>query len=222
MVRDYGADSLRLYEMFMGPLQAVKPWSTKGVEGVFRFLKRANRLVTETAVADRPMTKDEAKSLHAMIKKVGDDLEGLAFNTAISAMMVFINEAEDFAKRENGAREAGNGGLPREFLEKFVLCLAPFAPHLGEELWAFLGHDNTLAYEPWPVYDPAALVEDEVEIPVQVMGKLRGRIKVPVAATPDEMRAVAEQSPDVAKFLEGKTVVKVIAVPKRMVNFVVK
>ena len=109
-----------------------------------------------------------------------------------------------------------------EFLEKFVLCLAPFAPHLGEELWAFLGHDNTLAYEPWPAYDPAALVEDEVEIPVQVMGKLRGRIKVPVAATPDEMRAVAEQSPDVAKFLEGKTVVKVIAVPKRMVNFVVK
>jgi len=213
VVRDYGADSLRLYEMFMGPLQAVKPWSTKGVEGVFRFLKRANRLVTETAVADRAMTKAEAKSLHAMIKKVGDDLEGLAFNTAISAMMVFINEAEGFK---------ASGGLPKEFLEKFVLCLAPFAPHLGEELWAFLGHDNTLAYEPWPVYDPAALVEDEVEIPVQVMGKLRGRIKVPVAATPDEMRAVAEQSPDVVKFLEGKTVVKVIAVPKRMVNFVVK
>ena len=235
VVRDYGADSLRLYEMFMGPLQAVKPWSTKGVEGVFRFLKRANRLVTETAVADRPMTKDEAKSLHAMIKKVGDDLEGLAFNTAISAMMVFINEAEEF-KQRNGAsggpeplpKDVGeasgkaSGGLPKEFLEKFVLCLAPFAPHLGEELWAFLGHDNTLAYEPWPVYDPAALVEDEVEIPVQVMGKLRGRIKVPVAAAPDEMRALAEQSPDVTKFLEGKTVVKVIAVPKRMVNFVVK
>ena len=229
VVRDYGADSLRLYEMFMGPLQAVKPWSTKGVEGVFRFLKRANRLVTETAVADRPMTKAEAKSLHAMIKKVGDDLEGLAFNTAISAMMVFINEAEDFARQgarirtdEGEAQSSAAAALPRAFLEKFVLCLAPFAPHLGEELWAFLGHDNTLAYEPWPVYDPAALVEDEVEIPVQVMGKLRGRIKVPVAATPDEMRAVAEQAPDVAKFLEGKTVVKVIAVPKRMVNFVVK
>jgi len=229
VVRDYGADSLRLYEMFMGPLQAVKPWSTKGVEGVFRFLKRANRLVTETAVADRPMTKDEAKSLHAMIKKVGEDLEGLAFNTAISAMMVFINEAEDYARQSSrirtengGANPAEAAGLPREFLEKFVLCLAPFAPHLGEELWAFLGHADTLAYEPWPAYDPAALVEDEVEIPVQVMGKLRGRIKVPVAATPDEMRAAAEQAPDVAKFLEGKTVVKVIAVPKRMVNFVVK
>ena len=181
---------------------------------MFRFLKRANRLVTETAAADRPMAKAEAKSLNAMVKKVGDDLESLAFNTAISAMMVFMNEAEDYAKAD--------GSLPRELLEKFVLCLAPFAPHLGEELWEFLGHGASLAYEPWPKYDPAALVENEVEIPVQVMGKLRGRIKVPVAATPDEMRAAAEKSPDVAKFLEGKTVVKVIAVPKRMVNFVVK
>lgn len=214
VVNDYGADSLRLYEMFMGPLQAVKPWSTKGVEGVFRFLKRANRLVTETALADREMTKAEAKSLNAMVKKVGEDLESLAFNTAISAMMVFINEAEGFVK-------AGNG-LPREYLEKFVLCLAPFAPHLGEELWAFLGHDASLAYESWPGYDASALVENEVEIPVQVMGKLRGRIKVPVTATADEMRTLAEASPEVAKFLEGKTVVKVIAVPKRMVNFVVK
>ena len=213
VIRDYGADSLRLYEMFMGPLQAVKPWSTKGVEGVHRFLKRANKLVTETAVAERPMTKAEAKSLNAMIRKVGDDLEAMAFNTGISAMMVYINEAEAFAKA---------GGLPREYLEKFVLCLAPFAPHLGEELWQFLGHADTLAYEPWPVYDAAALVEDEIEIPVQVLGKLRGRIRVPVAATPAEMEAVAKANDDVAKFLAGKTIVKVIAVPKRMVNFVVR
>ena len=213
VIRDYGADSLRLYEMFMGPLQAVKPWSTKGVEGVHRFLKRANRLVTETPVAERAMTKAEAKSLNAMVKKVGDDLEAMVFNTAISAMMVYVNEAEDFAK---------SGGLPREYLEKFVLCLAPFAPHLGEELWQFLGHADTLAYEPWPKFDPAALVEDEVEVPVQVLGKLRGRIRVPVAATPDEMEAAAKANADVAKFLEGKTIVKVIAVPKRMVNFVVR
>ncbi len=213
VIRDFGADSLRLYEMFMGPLQAVKPWSTKGVEGVHRFLKRANRLVTETSVADRAPTKAEAKSLNAMIKKVGDDLEAMSFNTAISAMMIFINEAEDFAKV---------GGLPKEVLEKFVLCLAPFAPHLGEELWEFLGHDKTLAYEPWPVYDAAALVEDEIEIPVQVLGKLRGRVRVPVAATPAEMEAAAKANADVAKFLEGKTIVKVIAVPKRMVNFVVR
>ncbi|MBQ4470777.1 MAG: leucine--tRNA ligase [Kiritimatiellae bacterium] len=213
VIRDYGADSLRLYEMFMGPLQAVKPWSTKGVEGVHRFLKRANRLVSETPVADRAMTKAEAKSLNAMVKKVGDDLEAMAFNTGISAMMVYINEAEDFAKA---------GGLPREYLEKFVLCLAPFAPHLGEELWQLLGHGKSLAYEPWPEYDPKALVEDEVEIPVQVLGKLRGRIRVPVAATPADMEAAAKANADVAKFLEGKTIVKVIAVPKRMVNFVVR
>jgi len=213
VIRDYGADSLRLYEMFMGPLQAVKPWSTKGVEGVHRFLKRANRLVTETPVADRAMTKAEAKSLNAMVKKVGDDLETMAFNTAISAMMVYVNEAEDFAK---------SGGLPREYLEKFVLCLAPFAPHLGEELWQFLGHADTLAYEPWPKFDPAALVEDEIEVPVQVLGKLRGRIRVPVAATPAEMEAAAKANAEVARFLEGKTIVKVIAVPKRMVNFVVR
>ena len=213
IIRDYGADSLRLYEMFMGPLQAVKPWSTKGVEGVHRFLKRANRLVTETLLQDRAMTKAEAKSLNAMIKKVGDDLEAMAFNTAISAMMVFINEAEDFAKA---------GGLPKEYLVKFVQCLAPFAPHLGEELWEFLGGEKTLSYEPWPVYDPAALVEDEIEIPVQVMGKLRGRVKIPAAATPPEMEAAAKADAEVMKFLEGKTIVKVIAVPKRMVNFVVR
>ena len=213
VIRDFGADSLRLYEMFMGPLQAVKPWSTKGVEGVHRFLKRANRLVTESKVEDRAMTKAEAKSLNAMIKKVGDDLEAMAFNTGISAMMVFMNEAEDFAKA---------GALSKEYLKKFVLCLAPFAPHLGEELWECLGGEKTLAYEPWPVYDPAALVEDEIEIPVQVMGKLRGRIKIPVAATPTEMEEAAKADAEVAKFLEGKTIVKVIAVPKRMVNFVVR
>ena len=215
VIRDFGADSLRLYEMFMGPLQAVKPWSTKGVEGVHRFLKRANKLVTETKTSGRAMTKAEAKSLNAMIKKVGDDLEAMAFNTAISAMMVYINEAEDFAKKSPD-------GLPKEYLEKFVQCLAPFAPHLGEELWSFLGHDGTITYVPWPQFDAKALVEDEIEIPVQVLGKLRGRITVPVAATPAEMEAAAKANADVAKFLEGKTIVKVIAVPKRMVNFVVR
>ncbi len=213
VIHDYGADSLRLYEMFMGPLQAVKPWSTKGVEGVFRFLKRANRFVTETPIVERPLSAAEAKSLNAMIKKVGEDLETLSFNTGISAMMVFINEAEGFAKA---------GGVPREYLEKFVLCLSPFAPHLGEELWSFLGHPNTLAYEPWPNYDAKALVENEIEIPVQVLGKLRGRVTIPADATPAQMEEAAKANADVAKFLEGKTIVKVIAVPKRMVNFVVR
>ena len=213
VIRDYGADSLRLYEMFMGPLQVVKPWQTSGVKGVHNFLRRANRLIADTPAADRAMTPAEAKSLAAMVKKVGEDLEAMAFNTAISAMMVFMNEAEAYAK---------SGGLPREMLEKFVLCLAPFAPHLCEELWERLGHDKSLAYEPWPEYDAKALVESEIEIPVQVLGKLRGRIKVPVAATPAEMETAAKENADVAKFLEGKTIVKVVAVPKRMVNFVVR
>ena len=215
VIRDFGADSLRLYEMFMGPLQVVKPWQTNGVRGVHNFLKRVNRLVTESKIVDRAMTKAEAKTLASATKKVTEDLEALAFNTAISAMMVFVNEAEDEAK-------ASLGELSREFLEQFVLVLSPFAPHLGEELWNYLGHPDTLAYETWPAYDAAALVEDEVEIPVQVLGKLRGRVKVPVAATPAEMEALAKASQDVAKFLEGKTIVKVIAVPKRMVNFVVR
>ena len=215
IIRDFGADSLRLYEMFMGPLQAVKPWSTKGVEGVHRFLKRANRFVTESTLEERAMNKVEAKAVAAMIKKVGEDLESMSFNTAISAMMVFINETDDILKAQNGA-------IAKEAAEKFVQCLAPFAAHLGEELWESLGHKDTIAYEPWPQYDAAALVEDEIEIPVQVLGKLRGRIKVPVAAAPADMEALAKANPDVAKFLEGKTIVKVIAVPKRMVNFVVR
>ncbi|MGN0845903.1 MAG: leucine--tRNA ligase [Kiritimatiellia bacterium] len=211
VIRDYGADALRLYEMFMGPLQAVKPWNTKGVDGVYRFLKRVNKMVTEQPIVDRTPTRAEAKTLNATVKKVGDDLETMNFNTAISAMMVFVNEF------------AGEGKeLPREAAEKFVLCLSPFAPHLGEELWQRLGHADTLAYEPFPTFDAQALVEDEVEIPVQVLGKLRGRVTVPVAATPAEMEAAAKANPEVAKFLAGKTIVKVIAVPKRMVNFVVR
>jgi len=230
VIRDYGADSLRLYEMFMGPLQAVKPWSTKGVEGVFRFLKRVNKLVTETPIEDRPLTKAEAKVLNTMVKKVGEDVDSLNFNTAISAMMVFLNEfpigerrVEDNAPYQPGRAACPQAAaLPREAAERFVLCLAPFAPHLGEELWQFLGHADTLAYEPFPDYDPAALVEDEVEVPVQVLGKLRGRVKVPATADAAAMRAAAEANPDVAKFLEGKTIVKVICVPKKMVNFVVR
>ena len=161
------------------------------------------------------MNKVEAKAVAAMIKKVGDDLESMSFNTAISAMMVFINETDDILKTQGGA-------IAREAAEKFVQCLAPFAAHLGEELWEFLGHADTIAYEPWPQYDAAALVEDEIEVPVQVLGKLRGRIKVPVAATPADMEAAAKANADVAKFLEGRTIVKVIAVPKKMVNFVVR
>jgi len=139
----------------------------------------------------------------------------MSFNTAISAMMVFVNQADDLLKAQGGT-------IAKVAAERFVQCLAPFAAHLGEELWEFLGHKGSIAYEPWPQYDAAALVEDEIEVPVQVLGKLRGRIKVPVAATPAEMEAAAKANAEIMKFIEGKTIVKVIAVPKRMVNFVVR
>ena len=130
---------------------------------------------------------------------------------------------EETKKRTTHPRpSAGGAGLPRECLESFVLCLAPFAPHLGEELWQFLGHADTVAYEPWPEFDPKALVENEVEIPVQVLGKLRGRVRVPVDASSADMEAAARANPDVARHLEGRTVVKVIVVPRKMVNFVVR
>ena len=212
VIRDYGADSLRLYEMFMGPLQSVKPWNTKGVEGVFRFLKRACKFVSEANIAERPLEKAESKAVNALVKKVGEDLETMNFNTAIAAMMSFLNEFPASVDK----------GLPREVAEKFTLCLSPFAPHLGEELWEALGHSGSLAYEPWPSYDAAALVEDEIEIPVQVLGKLRGRVKVPTGADAAAMRAAAEADETIRKYLDGKTIVKVIAVPGRLVNFVVK
>ena len=211
VVRDYGADALRLYEMFMGPLQAVKPWSTRGVEGVSRFLKRAYRMVAGQKIADRPLTADESRTVNATVKKVTEDLDALSFNTAISQMMVFVNAF------------AGEGrDLPREAAEKFTLCLAPFAPHLGEELWSMLGHEDGVAWEPWPEYDPATLACDTVEIAVQVLGRLRGRAKIPAGADAAAAEAAAKADPAVAKHLEGKTVVKTVYVPGRLLNFVVR
>ncbi|MDR0993660.1 MAG: leucine--tRNA ligase [Verrucomicrobiota bacterium] len=215
VVRAYGADSLRLYEMFMGPLTQVKPWSMKGVEGVSRFLSRVYRLVLDeetgglsARLSDDPMTREQERALHAVIKKVTLDIERMEFNTAISAMMIFVNEAQGWAV------------LPREMLSTFVLVLSPFAPHLAEELWSRLGHDRTLAYEPWPVWDDAVLHEDEIELPVQVNGKVRGRIRVAADAEESFILAAAEACEGVRPFLEGKTIRKRIVIPKRMVNLV--
>ncbi|HMP76142.1 MAG TPA: leucine--tRNA ligase [Kiritimatiellia bacterium] len=215
VIKQYGADALRLYEMFMGPLEAVKPWSMRGVEGVFRFLNRVYRLVCDEetgallpAVAGEP-TVEQLRPLHAMLKKVGDDIEGLRFNTAISAMMEFVNEAQKWERR------------PRAILERFVLALSPLAPHLSEELWQKLGHDQSLAYEPWPAYDSALLVSDTMEIPVQVNGKLRGKIVVPVGADQDAIVAAAQADEGVQSHLAGKTLRKTIFVPGRLLNFVV-
>jgi leucyl-tRNA synthetase len=217
VVADYGADALRLYEMFMGPLEQVKPWSMKGVEGVYRFLGRvwrmfvdekADEVALSSAVQDVPPTPDQERLLHKTIKAVTDDIEKLSLNTAISRMMEFTNEL------------TGCDVRPRALLQPFVLVLSPFAPHLAEELWSLLGHNRSLAYEPWPAYDESRLVTEEIELPVQISGKVKARIRVPATADAATIEQIARADAAVGKQLEGKSVQKVIVVPGRMVNVV--
>jgi leucyl-tRNA synthetase len=207
VVKEYGADSLRLYEMFMGPLEQVKPWSMKGVEGVFRFLNKVWRLY-ELPVTDTDCDTDQARLLHGLIKKVTEDIDGLRFNTAIAAMMEFVNAAGKWTE------------LPREAAESFVLLLSPFAPHLSEELWEKLGHSGTLAYVNWPEPDEEKLKVDAVEILVQVKGKPVARIQVSPDAGKEALLQAAKDHPDVAAAIAGKRLVKEIAVPGRLVNLV--
>lgn len=219
VVQEFGADTLRLYEMYMGPLADSKPWNPKDVPGVHRFLQRAWRLcvpefaengdVHEWLRADGDDDPQLEKALHRTIHKVTGDIERLAFNTAIAAMMIFVNEATKSTAR-----------LSRSQLLRFTQILAPFAPHLGEELWQRLGGGGLLAYAPWPTVDERQLVDDEVEIAVQVLGKVRARIQVAADAAKDDVLAAAREA--AAKWLEGKTVVKEIVVPKKLVNFVAK
>jgi leucyl-tRNA synthetase len=218
VVREYGADSLRLYEMFMGPLEATKPWSMRGVEGVYRFLGRVWRLFVDDkaeevrlsdAVRDVPPDRDALRKLHQTIQKVTEDLDGMRFNTAISAMMELTNHLTPLKER------------PRSVLEPFVLLLSPFAPHLAEELWRALGHKETLAYEPWPAYDPALTKADTVEIPVQINGKVRAKLTVPAEISQAALQAAALSDPKVRELLGGKAPRKVIVVPGKLVNIVV-
>ena len=219
VVREYGADSLRLYEMFMGPLEQMKPWNMDGVNGVYGFLNRAWRMIVDenaetmqlnAAVCDEPPTDEQNRVLHKTIKAVTDDIAKLSFNTAIARMMEFCNY---FTKQDR---------RPQAVMEQFVLLVSPFAPHMAEELWQVLGHDGTLAYAAWPVCDESLLVEEELEIPVQINGKVKAKITVPVAADQAKIEEIARADPKVAKLLEGKQVIKTIVVPKRLVNFVVK
>ncbi|TWU14793.1 Leucine--tRNA ligase [Symmachiella macrocystis] len=215
----YGADALRLYEMFMGPLEQTKPWNMSGVEGVSRFLARAWRMIADDVAEDIKLNPaiqavepnaDQLRILHKTIQAVSDDCEKLSFNTAISRLMEFTNH---FSQQDS---------RPQSVMEAFVLMLSPFAPHLAEELWELLGHGETLAYAPWPEFDPAMIVESEIEIPVQVNGKKRAIIRIPAEADPAAMQAAAEADETVQKQISDKKVVKVIAVPGRMVNFVVR
>ncbi len=210
VIARYGADGMRLYEMFMGPLEATKPWNTTGVEGVFRFLKRAYRVYQEIPVNDEKPSPEMEKLCHASIRKVTEDLDNFGFNTAISQLMVMLNE---MAKLKT---------MPRFVAETFVLLLAPFAPHLAEELWEQLEHKETLAYEPWPTYDESKLVESAVEVLVQVLGKPKARLMMPVNCDKETAEKLALASSDVQAAIAGRSVVKVICVPGRLVNIVVK
>jgi len=216
VVKEYGADAMRLFEMFMGPLEEMKPWNTRGVDGVFRFLNRVWRLyIDELGNTDPRLNSDTPtpeleRLFHATVKKVGDDIETLHFNTAISQCMIFVNEVMKADLR------------PRAVLEPFVLLLAPFAPHLAEELWQKLGHATSLTYAPWPSYDPARIQRDTVEVVLQVNGKLRGKIAVPATAPEDELKRLAAADGGIRKYTEGKQVVKIIVVKNKLVNIVVR
>jgi leucyl-tRNA synthetase len=215
VVADYGADSMRLYEMFMGPLEAVKPWSMQGVQGVCRFLQKTWRMVVDEETGEileaiRDVQADEAtvRLLHQTIKKVTDDIETFNFNTAISAMMIFVNHLSKEIIR------------PRSVVEKFVLILAPFAPHIAEELWRQLGHAESLAYEPWPQYDEELAREKEIELAVQVNGKIKDRIVVAADADEEQIERLALASGKVTTAMAGKPAKKVIVVKPRIVSVI--
>ncbi len=217
IVADYGADSLRLYEMFMGPLEASKPWSMAGVNGVRNFLDRVWRMVVDeradatvlnAAVGDYTPTEEQLRVLHKTIRAVSKDYETLSFNTAIARLMEFVNHFTKEAQR------------PRSVMETFVLLLSPMAPHIAEELWQLLGHEQTLAYEAWPAHDDALATDQSIEVPIQIQGKVRSKISVARGLSESELEAIALADPKVAEWLVGKTVRKVIIVPDRLVNIV--
>ncbi len=209
IVREYGADTLRLYEMFMGPLEVSKPWSPQGVEGAKRFINRVWNYFTDSANIAEGNEESLKKIYHQTVKKVTDDFEELGFNTAIAQMMIFMNTVT-------------KGNCPREYAEGFIKMLSCICPHVGEEIWNQMGHADTLAYEPWPKYDPEAVKEDTIEIGVQVSGKVRGTVTLAVDEPQESALAKAKEVPGVAKAIEGKTIVKEIYVPGKIVNIVAK
>lgn len=219
VIKEYGADALRLYEMFMGPLEQVKPWSTRGVEGVYRFLKRVWRLIynedtgeLNSDVQDIEPNREQLRVLHQTIKKITEDIEDIKFNTAISALMIFLNEAMKWDQK------------PISILNDFMLLLSPFAPHIAEEIWKVLGHNRSLAYEAWPEYQSKYLVSETKTYVVQVNGKVRGQIEVPTDQSTNKefVLNTAKQEESVVKYLAAGKLVREIFVPNKIINFVVK
>ncbi|MDA0660859.1 MAG: leucine--tRNA ligase [Planctomycetota bacterium] len=219
VVQEYGADTLRLYEMYMGPLEATKPWNTHGVSGIRKFLDRVWRLIVDDHAEDLQLVpevrdvepdRECARQLHKTIAAVSEDLSGLAFNTAIARMIEFVNYATKQSCR------------PRSAMETLVLLLSPFAPHLCEELWQVLGHSTTIAFEPWPKHDPALAADDTLEIPVQINGKVRSILNVPADCKDELIRQYALADVRIVELLQGRDIAKVVVVPRRLVNIVLK
>jgi leucyl-tRNA synthetase len=207
----YGADSLRLYEMFMGPLDVTKPWDDKGVKGVFGFLSRSYRFLSEkTNITDGEEDKEILKGLHQAIKKVEGDIENLRFNTAISAMMIFLNLITK------------KGKIKAETAKTFVEILSPFAPHMSEELWNMLGNRNTIAYEPWPSYNEEYLKEDVFEYPVSFNGKLRFKLELPLSMTREEVISIVLADKRAEKWLGDRSPSNIVFVHGRIINIVIK
>ncbi len=220
-IKRYGADTTRLYEMFMGPLEATKPWSMQGVEGISRFLNRAWRMIMDESATEMRLSpkvtsdggmadEDQLRVMHKTIQSVTEDMENLSFNTAISRLMEFVNYFTGQNKR------------PKICMENFALLLSPMAPHISEEMWRCLGHSESISYASWPVFDPKYAQESVIEIPIQVNGKVRGRITAPANAGDSEMEQAALSDPKVKKHLQGRTIQKVIIVPKKLINIVIR
>jgi len=224
IVKDYGADAFRLYEMYLGPLEAQKPWNTRDIVGMSRFLSAVwrNLMGDELATGgggpgssnitrafDGAIPETLDRTMHRAIKKVAEDIEHLRFNVAIAELIKLNNEMTKL------------DGIPRELAENFVLMLAPFAPHIAEEIWSHLGHHRSLSNRPWPTFDPAKLVETNMELPVQVNGKLRGKVTVPADASEEQILDAATKAEGVGPWIEGKAFKKRLYVPRKLVNFVV-
>ena len=216
IVERYGADTLRLYEMFLGPLEQSKPWDTNGIDGCHRFLKKFwglffdNRESDQLTINDEPATKEQLKSVHKLIKKITADIENFSFNTAVSAFMICVNELSQL-KCHN-----------KELLEQVVILLNPFAPHISEELWSLLGHSNSVCDAVWPQVNEAYLVEDQQQLTISFNGKARFQMNFAANASSDEIQTITLQDERTTKYIDGKTVVKVIVVPKKIVNIVLK
>ena len=210
IVRDYGADTLRLYEMFMGPLEVSKPWSAAGVAGAKKFINRVWNFFTESSNITESNDDKLTKVYHQTVKKVTGDFETLGFNTAIAQMMVFVNEVYK------------NGSCPKEYAEGFIKMISCITPHVGEELWQILGHSESLAYEPWPTYDEEKCKDDVIDTAVQINGKVRAVIGIPAGADKDTILSIVKSDEKIAAAIDGKTIVKEIVVPGKIINIVVK